>query len=592
MSAQIGQYSDAEGMQTFVDSCLRHIRTNGDKPALIMLADRCREDLRISYTAFGQKVMAIAARLQQQYKVGQRVLLVYTSNSDFMMGFMACQFAGLVAVPVPAPTKMGAHFQRIEHIARDAEVALVMTNSSLFDEVSKWLHQSPLSDVACLASDTVTLSEANHWKKPCITPSSLSFLQYTSGSTGDPKGVMINHRNLVHNSTLIYRKFNHSAETIFGGWLPFYHDMGLIGLMLQALFAGGTFVYLTPLTFMKRPGNWLNAISIYGINTTGGPNFGFDHCTRRIDDKEIEGIDLSSLKLCFNGAEPVRLETMDKFAERFAPCGFNKKAFYPCYGMAETTLFVSGVDAGGGYHGLTVDAQHLEMGRAVVSIDATEDATRQLVSCGSAHDLKLIVVDPETRKQQLDNRVGEIWVAGTSVADGYWRQPEKTAESFHARLATKSAGLTDELMAISGPGYLRTGDLGFLRDNALFVTGRMKDLIIINGRNIYPQDIESRVIQNDPGKYISAAFAIHGADGEAVAIVHEVAVDEKDALVLHATALRNDIAAHFEVSVALVVLVKRGAIPRTTSGKIQRKKTQMLWEQKQLVPLYESHLRR
>lgn len=562
-------------MKTIVDFLRNHAQCNPQKTALIMLKEQGDEPTCLSYAELDAKAQRIASELQQRYQVGDRAMLLYRPGIEFIVAFLACQYAGLIPVPTSLSSRKPHHLRRIEQIGQDASISLIMTASDLQDDLQEWFKDSSLAWLECLASDEIKTDR--EWTHPNIGMQHLAFLQYTSGSTGNPKGVMVSHGNLIHNSQLIKEKYQHTEDTVMGGWLPFYHDMGLIGLILQTLYLGASLVLMAPVDFVKRPSKWLHAISRYRISTTGGPNFGFQHCVERIREQDIEGIDLSCWQVCFNGAEPVRQTTMEAFTQRFSKYGFKYESFYPCYGLAEATLFVAGGTPGLKHASICIDRNELESHRAVlVAVDNPTSYT--LVSCGQPHGV--VVVDNQTRTPVADGQVGEIWLQNGSVAVGYWNNPDATAETFQAVLTNENDGY-----------YMRTGDLGFFHDGELYITGRSKDMLIVNGRNIYPQDIEQHVGTLDTrfeGR-MAAAFSINGVAGEEVVVVQEVANRGMDAdnLSQLAKQVRRDVGEYFEVMVASVVLTTSGTIPRTTSGKVQRRKTRLLWENEVLECLHQ-----
>jgi len=475
--------------------------------------------------------------------------------------------------------RAGEYQSRIERIVTDADISLVMTTAKFIPDVKEWLSSSAHSTIACVVSDQVesTTTETDHFKP---SGDQLSFLQYTSGSTGNPKGVMVSHRNLMDNSALICKKCNHSENTVLGGWLPFYHDMGLIGLILQSLYVGGHLVMMAPMTFMKRPSNWLNAISRYRINTSGGPNSSFELCSKRVKHEEISGIDLSSLHTCFNGSEPVHQATMDLFAEHFEPYGFNKQSFFPCYGMAEATLMISSGVSGKAHRTLWIDQDRLANSQ-VVRCRPKSDGATEFASCGEADGQTLRVVDPNSKLDLGDERIGEIWVRSGSVAQGYWGDSTRTTEVFHATLA----GTQD-------PHFLRTGDLGFIEQGQIFITGRLKDMIKINGRNLYPNDIERRAAEIVPhlSAHFRVAFGIADGIRESVALLQELSRShDHGALPLadYADRLRNDLSAFTQASIGFIGFVPSGTIPRTTSGKVQRNKSKQLFLSGEFSLLYQ-----
>jgi 8-amino-7-oxononanoate synthase len=410
------------------------------------------------------------------------------------------------------------------------------------------------------ATDQWDADQADEWRRPDVHGETLAFLQYTSGSTGTPKGVMLTHSNLMHNSAMITYAFEHSRSGSGCFWLPLYHDMGLIGGILQPLYMGRPNTLLSPTHFLQKPVRWLQAITQSSSTISGGPNFAYDLCAEKVTPEQKRTLDLSHWSLAFNGAEPVRAETIDRFSKAFAECGFRREAFYPCYGLAEATLIVTG-----GYKQTPpvvrkFDAHSLEK-HQVVPVQPASTGTRELVgSGGNLLDQTIVIADPDTSQPCGDARVGEIWVSGPSVAEGYWRRGEESAHTFGARLADGR-----------GP-FLRTGDLGFLLDGELFVTGRLKDLIILRGVNYYPQDIERSVdlahehVQQGAG----AAFAVGEIGGERLVVVQEVERGRNLDFAGIIAAIRKRIASDFELAVSAVVLIKTGSIPKTSSGKVQR----------------------
>ncbi|MCA9261148.1 MAG: AMP-binding protein, partial [Planctomycetales bacterium] len=401
---------------------------------------------------------------------------------------------------------------------------------------------------------------AAQWRRPDVHGETLAFLQYTSGSTGTPKGVMLNHANLMHNSAMITYAFEHSRSGSGCFWLPLYHDMGLIGGLLQPIYMGRPNTLFSPTHFLQKPVRWLQAVSQSGATISGGPNFAYDLCVEKVTAEQKRTLDLSRWSLAFNGAEPVRADTMRRFADAFAECGFRYEAFYPCYGLAEATLIVAG-----GYKQVApvvqkFDIASLEQHR-VVSVERETEGARALVgSGGNLLDQTIVIADPETLEPCGENEVGEVWVNGPSVAQGYWRRPEQTQETFQARLANGR-----------GP-FLRTGDLGFLREGELFVTGRLKDLIILRGVNYYPQDIEASVESAHQGVKIGAgaAFTVGEEARERLVIVQETVRRRDLDFGEIIDAIRRKVAQDHEVAVEAVVLLKTGSIPKTSSGKIQR----------------------
>ena len=534
-----------------------------DQVAFIFLEDGETETGSLTYQQLDQQARVIAAQLQSLGMKGERALLLYPPGLEFIAAFYGCLYAGVVAVPA-YPPRPNQSLYRLQAIVADAQAALVLTTTTVLSHVERQFAQFEHLQALCwLATEQINSDLAAQWHLPVVNSESLALLQYTSGSTGTPKGVMLSHGNLLHNSAAIQQCFQHTSDSRGVSWLPPYHDMGLIGGVLQPLYVGASMVLMSPVAFLQKPYRWLMTISRYQATTSGGPNFAYDLCVRRVTPEQRANLDLKSWEVAFNGAEPVQAETLERFTEAFAACGFGASAFYPCYGMAETTLIVSGglkTDPPVFYK---VEGTALEQ-NLVVADGVEQKGIRTLVGCGqipSTH--KVVIVNPESLRQCPSDRVGEIWVSCPSVAQGYWNQPEQTQRIFHAYLADTGKG-----------PFLRTGDLGFLKDGELFVTGRLKDLIIIRGRNHYPQDIELTVEQSHPSLRpgCGAAFSIDVDGVEELVVAQEVErsylrkldVDEVS------TAIAQAVWEHHELQVYAIVLLKTGSIPKTSSGKIQR----------------------
>jgi len=414
-----------------------------------------------------------------------------------------------------------------------------------------------------ISSDNINPSLASDWQTTKLSEDTLAFLQYTSGSTGQPKGVMVSHGNIIHNCTLIKELFQNTPEDIGVSWLPHYHDMGLIGGILQPIYLGRPMILMSPFDFQKKPIRWLQAISRYKATTSGGPNFAYDWCASKIKPSELEELDLSSWKLAFVGAEPVRAETIENFTNKFKTCGFESIAFYPCYGMAETTLIVSGGLKTRPPAICQVDAEALEQNRVVLTNNA-EKPHRKLTSIGKPKlNHTISIVDPTSLTKCSEGQVGEILVSGASVTLGYWNRPQQSQETFVNYIPDEGE-----------KPFLRTGDLGFLQNGELFVTGRLKDLIIIHGRNHYPQDIESTVSKSHPSlkKAPGAAFSVELAGKEKLVIVQEIErsgwrkLNTNEAI----AAIRQAITQEHDLQPYAIMLLKPSSIPRTPSGKIKR----------------------
>lgn len=548
------------GPTTLVELLRHRAEHQPDDLAFIYLVDGESEEQPITYRELDRQARAIAAWLQTHGLVGERALLLYPPGLDFIAAFFGCLYAGVVAVPV-YPPRRNRSMERIQAISDNARARVALTTQNVRERVDSLIHETPhLKELFWLTTSEIEPGLEDRWQEPNITGQTLAFLQYTSGSTGTPKGVMLTHANLLHNSALICWAFEHRRSGIGVYWLPSYHDMGLIGGIIQPVFVGRPNVMMAPMAFLQKPYRWLAAITKYRGTTSGGPNFAYDLCVRSITPQQRDTLDLSSWEVAFNGAEPVRAETIERFSEYFAPCGFRREAFYPCYGLAESTLMVSG--------GLVkqppiiraFDAAEIAAGRAV-ECDQNSPHARRLVGCGQQlPDGKIVIADPQTRRRLSEGQIGEIWVQSPSVAVGYWENETATRETFQAYLADGE-----------GP-FMRTGDLGFLHRGELFVTGRIKDMIILHGVNVYPQDIEQTVERADERlrPNAGACFAVERDGQEQLVVVQEVERRVKEGFESIFQAIRRAVALEHEVAVDAIVLIKPGSIPRTSSNKIQR----------------------
>ncbi|HVG07975.1 MAG TPA: amino acid adenylation domain-containing protein, partial [Thermoanaerobaculia bacterium] len=504
---------------------------------------------RLTYAGLDCRARAIAAGLAGAVPPGERALLLHPPGLEFVAAFFGCLYAGVIAVPAYPPRSRRAD-PRLRSIATDCHPRAVLTTAALLARREALIGQVPeLASALWLDSETLDHRDTGFEPRP-EDISDIAFLQYTSGSTGTPKGVVVTHANLLDNLERIRLAFDLTPESVVVGWLPLFHDMGLIGNVLEPCYAGCECVLMSPAAFLQKPARWLEAIDRFRGTTSGGPNFAYDLCARSIGPEARAKLDLSSWSLAFNGAEPVRRATLERFAEAFAACGFRRESFAPCYGLAEATLLVTAA-------------------RGV--------ADEPVVSCGALPD-EARIVDPESGGALLtEGRVGEIWLSGPSVAAGYWNRPEETRETFGA--VSRDGG---------GP-YLRTGDLGFVRHGELVITGRLKDLIVLRGRNLYPQDLELTAEQAHPSLRAGggAAFSIEQRDEESVVVVHEV---ERRASGLGeiADAVRRAVAEEHGVRVADVVLLRTGTIPKTSSGKIRRRECRARYLAGDLEALHRS----
>ncbi|MFD2168455.1 amino acid adenylation domain-containing protein [Tumebacillus lipolyticus] len=548
----------------------------GDQIAYLFIREDGTET-KVSYRELDQKARQVAAFLQAQDAVGERALLLYPPGIEYITAFFACLYAGVIAVPAYPPRANG-NLGRLQAVVQDADAKLALTTSAILASVKSRFREHPeLQNLDWLVPAAELDGMENAYRHQQIAGDDLAFLQYTSGSTSLPKGVMLSHRNLLHNLELIENSFGTSPQDRCVIWLPPYHDMGLIGGILQPLFTGYPVTLMAPVDFIQKPFKWLETISRTQASVSGGPNFAYELCLQKITPEQRDALDLSAWEVAFTGAEPIRAETIERFADYFTPCGFRKEAFYPCYGLAEGTLFVSGGQKSEVPVVRSFDRELLKENRAV------SDGDQRLVSSGQlrAGGQQVLIVDAQERTCCQDGQVGEIWVSGSSVAKGYWRRPEQTEETFAARLQ-------------SGEGpYLRTGDLGFVLDGELYVTGRQKDMVIIRGRNYYPQDVEFAVQSSHPAVKNSngAAFAVEVGGEERLVVVQEIERAYRKAdLEAVVRAVRQQVAAEHELQTHAIVLLKPVSIPKTSSGKVQRHLCRERYLQGTLDAVYLSRL--
>jgi 8-amino-7-oxononanoate synthase len=545
---------------TLIDS-LRYWTEQQPQEVAYYYTDGEDEETSITYEQFDRHARAIAARLVDMGMTGERALLLYPQGLEFIIAWFGCLYAGVVAVPA-YPPRRNRNMQRIEAISDDAEAKVALTEHDVMDRVEDLLEDTPrLKQLKWLATDRIPDSDGVGWNPSRIAPESLAMLQYTSGSTGTPKGVMLSHANLMHNVQIICYSFEPHRKGSGLSWLPTYHDMGLVGGVLMAMFYGRPAVLMSPMAFLQKPVRWLRGITKYRVTISGGPNFAYDLCTDKITDDQLAGLDLSNWEVAFNGAEPVRADTLARFSERFRPYGFRPESHYPCYGMAETTLIVTGSYKGRPKVIRPFDGRKID-DRQVVPLPPGAAHARELVGCGHIlPDEQVRIVDPESRRNLPADRIGEIWVSSPSVAQGYWNNTAATQETFQARLAATNEG-----------PFLRTGDLGFIQDGELFVTGRIKDLIIVRGVNRYPQDIEMTVERASERIQPQgvAAFALELAGRERLITVAEVERARRPDWSDVIAAVRKAVTAEHELPPDAVILVRFGSIPKTSSGKIQR----------------------
>lgn len=547
-----------EQLPDMVSVLAHHSAAVPDRAAYVFLPRGTGPGISLSYRELDRRSGRLAAALAAAGAGGRPVLLILPPGLDFIVAFFAVLKAGAIAVPLNF-ARQSHHQRRLAVVLEDSGSRLILTNGALLEHLREGLGPRTAAGGIRL----LTIEEADGVEPvglPPVRPEAIAFIQYTSGSTGDPKGVMVSHANLMANERVIRRICGPIPTAMYGGWLPHYHDMGLVGTLLQPLFAGGTYVFMPPLAFVQRPSRWLRMLGEYRIECSVAPNFAYDVCSERCRDEELQGIDLSHWRVALNGAEPIRDHSLRLFAERFAPFGFRPESFLPCYGMAEATLLVSGRQAGAGASRLVVDRDALEQRRQVREVDAGP-AREGLVGCGEvAPGHEVVIVDPQTLREAGAGRIGEIWVGGPSVAGGYWRNPRASATVFGAHTADGR-----------GP-YLRTGDLGFLHAGQLYVTGRIKDVVIVRGRTLYPQDIEYTVSAASPqlGMNTAAVFAVDDGRREAVVAVQELPRRFEGEPGPLKAAILEAVSREHDIMLGDIRFIPHNGLPRTTSGKIQR----------------------
>lgn len=568
------------GYRSFAEPLAVNAEALPEFVAFIYLDDDEHEH-RISFAELHERALGVAHDLLASAQPGDRALLLLPPGLDYVATIFGCFYAGVIGVsaPPPQPRRLERTLGRLLKIAESAGTSTVITTAPFADAArgvipaghqlieARWL----TADTSPSSTDTSVIANPD--------PTDVAFLQYTSGSTADPRGVRLSHANLLDNSRFIAEEFDHDPELSLGfNWIPPFHDMGLIGAILQPVYFGGfhvddairgrdpdraASVLVSPLAVVKRPIRWLQGISRYRATTSGGPNFSYDMCVQRIRAEDCEGLDLSSWEVAFNGAEPIRADTMMAFSEKFGPHGFRSSTFFPVYGLAESTLMVTSPSKSAAPRTERFEAEALLENRAIPS---SESGDPLLVGCGSPDDRHRVeIVNPDTRALAAQGEIGEIWVSGPSVADGYWSGGDADADRlFDATLA-----------GAKYPGrFLRTGDLGVMHEGELFVMGRLSDLIILKGRNHHPHDIESLAESLEPLliPHSSAAFELQSGNGEPwVALVAESKSTDADALQRAIAVVRIKVAEQLELPLALAAVCERGAIPKTTSGKIQRR---------------------
>ncbi len=588
--------------ETLVDLLRWRAVIEPDKIAYTYIKDGDKKQTSLTYGELDKKARSVALMLQKKGLTGERALLLYPPGLDYIAGFFGCLYAGVTAVPAypPDPNRLNRSLPRLQAIVNDAGATVALTTDAILymirmlklgSKLTNSLEKIPfmrkfrtsmkyfssdkravaesteLGDLQWISTDSTTTIAFEEWIAPSITAETTSFLQYTSGSTGNPKGVILSHSNLMANSEIIKTSLGYKANTVGVFWLPIYHDMGLIGGVLQPLYSGCPSVFMSPIAFLQRPLRWLEAISRTPENTvisTAAPNFAYDMCVKKATPEFIKSIDLSRWEMALSGAEPVRAQTIERFSETFQPAGFKKSAFLPAYGLAEATLFVSGGFIDKEPIMTTVDKTALQK-NTVLEVPKEDPAALTLVSSGHGHpNQTTLIVNPDTFLPCKQGEIGEIWVKGPSVSLGYYGRKEATKETFQNYLADTG----------DGP-FLRTGDLGFMKNDEIFVAGRVKDLIIIRGTNHYPQDIELSVEQAHPEirPGCSAALTVDINNNEELVIVCEIRHNKNLNFNEIIQAIREAVTENHDLQTKAIVLIKARTIHKTSSGKIMRQAT-------------------
>jgi acyl-CoA synthetase (AMP-forming)/AMP-acid ligase II len=561
---------------TLVELLQYRVQVQPDQIAYTFLKDDETKSNSITYQELDRQARAIAAKLGQVHLNGSRALMVYSYSAglEFITAFFGCLYAGVVAVPCHQP-RNSYGFNDLQTRLVSAQATAVLTTKALLTELKRRFTIPPdpcFDQLLWLTTDDVSLAQTFEWVQPALDSDTLAFLQYTSGSTGTPKGVMITHECILYNQQMLAIAFGHTQQTIVAGWLPLFHDMGLIGNVIQPLYLGVPCILMSPIAFIQKPFRWLRAISTHQATTSGGPNFAYDLLCRQITAEQKASLDLSHWEVAFSGAETVRAETIDRFVATFESCGFRREAFYPCYGMAESTLFIAGGQKMVAPVIQWIESAALEENQVVVAKSQSQTG-RAIVGCGQAWlDEKIVIADSESRVQCPDRQVGEIWVSSPGVGKGYWQQPEETARTFQAYL--KDLEKDSEKDSDAGP-FLRTGDLGFLQNGELFITGRLKDIMVFWGFNHYPQHIEQTVEACHPAlrSNCGAAFSVTIEGEERLVIAQEIERSYRQCLVIDEVveAIRWAIFQQHFIDVYAIALLKTGSISKTSSGKIQRR---------------------
>jgi acyl-CoA synthetase (AMP-forming)/AMP-acid ligase II len=556
----------------------QRVATTPDADAVVFVtdpSDLSGSAVRWSYAQLDKEARSRAAWLRERLPTGSRVLLLHPNGLEFAAALFGCMYAGMIAVPAPLPGRYQHHRRRLAAIAADSGAAAVLTTATELAEVRDWAAESAGPALPVVAGDEPGFADSADWREPGLDRSTTAMLQYTSGSTGDPKGVVLQHDQILFNTVEGTTALQWGGRS--GGWLPLYHDMGITSQLLWPLLRGESAVLMTPTMFVRRPVQWLRMIDAHGINVSFAPNFAFELCVRKISDQDAAELDLSRWNLAGCGSEPIDPRVLNAFVAKFAVSGFRAEALAPAYGMAEATVYISGRP---GRPPVTRRANLDALAGGEFTLATQDQQAREVVSCGPPTGAcEIRVVDPESLEVLPEGRLGEIWLRGRSISPGYWGRDDNS-DTF------------DAVTADGDGGYLRTGDLGVLYDGEIYVHGRLKEMIIVHGRNIYPQDIEQELRAQHPelgkaGAVFGDAGSVPGGHSESVVVTHEVSVVPADRLRTLASEIRHTVGREFGVGVTTVALLRSGTVPRTTSGKVRRSAMRDLFHKGDLTPLYQ-----
>jgi len=555
-----------------------HAAVRPEREALAFItdpADLARSALRWSYARLDEEARGRAVWLREHLPPGSRVLLLHPNGLEFAAALFGCLYAGMIAVPAPLPGQSRHHRRRLGAIMQDSGAAAVLTTSSDLAEVREWMADADITAIPAVAGDEPGFADPTAWEEVSLSRSTTALLQYTSGSTGSPKGVVVHHDHLLFNTFEGTRAIRFGGRG--GGWLPLFHDMGLNTQLFWPLLRGESSVIMEPSAFIRRPVRWLQLIDTHGINNSFAPNFAFELCVRKVRAEDTAELDLSRWHLAGCGSEPIDPDVLTAFAAKFASSGFRPEALSPAYGLAEATVYVCG-HPGRPPRTRRVDLDALAQGAFVPAVE--DHPAREVVSCGAPTGAcEVVVVDPASREVLPEGRLGEIWLRGRSICPGYWQRDD-------------NAEVYDAVTASGDGGYLRTGDLGVLDDGELYVHGRLKDMLIVHGRNVYPQDVEQELRAQHPelgraGVVFAGPGAVTGGDGSTVVVTHEVAGVRADRMPALAAEIRHTVGREFGVRVTTVALLKPGTVLRTTSGKVRRSAMRDLFHEGRLAPIYQ-----